>query len=274
MAKPKNVYLSRIKPRIEAEQKKPGLAAVLRRIQDDRLKRTARPSAPRFADWDASGEPVMGLLPGTVTVFWASKKSGAVARIEDAVRSGDRAALQALHGKLFGKADRRPVLTLKRAADMLMREPVYCDLRCGGATLAEGLAPFGASCGSLIFPYSGGPLSASDFSLMEWAKGADTPGLDVLAVRCMPRLSATERLALQAAPSGLAELHVGRSIAAVNVTTAVTVVVIVTINTFTINCAGVVADELRDVAVAKGGPASAQELVRRRLNILQERGLA
>ena len=279
----KTEYLSRIKSRIEAEFKKPGLSEQLERIQKERVSRWISKSRPRLVDWEGlpSDPTEFGLKPpaGSLLLLWATRESGIIAKLERAYSDHNIEALDALHGRLFGDALSRKVIPVRKAVDQLCSAPIFFDLRYAGATLAQNLWLPRVACGSMVFAYNGGQLNDQDFAVAEYRRNSEAVGYDVLIVKSAPILSDVERRAVEAVPDTTLEMNVAPIVAFAATTAVVTVVLIVTANTFAANCGSKFHERLTQVSLPARaieklrGPASARELLKLRIQVLQKFGL-
>ncbi len=180
-------------------------------------------------------------IPGTLTVFVARKGSGAINDLRGALEKGGEDLVK-LYRKMVEQVAPLERATLEEAVQQTVHEPVFADLRYGGATLAQGLSvPQEIDMTALFLPYNGGRLAQEGFILAEhFTEGSDTP-LEALVVRIDPPLTKAERAALRLVPNDQAINNVGLNdwcdstwiavvivAAAVVIPTAVTVTLAVT----------------------------------------------
>src|SRR6266487_1488474 len=139
-------------------------------------------------------------IPGTLTVFVARKGSAALHELREALKAGGE-ALKQLYRKVGEQAAQVERWTLEEAVQATIQEPVFAELRYGGATLAQGLSvPQGLDMTVLLLPYNGGRLAQEGFILAErFTEGSDA-ALEALVVRIDPPLTEAERAALQLVP--------------------------------------------------------------------------
>ena len=140
-------------------------------------------------------------IPGTLTVFVARKGSAALHELREALKAGGE-ALKQLYRKVGEQAAQVERWTLEEAVQATIQEPVFAELRYGGATLAQGLSvPEGLDMTTVLFlPYNGGRLAQEGFILAErFTEGSDA-ALEALVVRIDPPLTEAERAALQLVP--------------------------------------------------------------------------
>jgi hypothetical protein len=147
-------------------------------------------------------EPEAGLtFPGTVTVFVAPKRSGALDAVRSAATQGGE-HVKALRERLKKQCFRRKeAMSPEEFAKRLVREPVFADIRYGGTALTSGVfVPKGLDLVFMIFPYNGGRLAPDGLSLAEHFSVGSSAALEALAVRNEPPLTEAEKVALRSVP--------------------------------------------------------------------------
>src|SRR6266850_4798597 len=158
----------------------------------------------------ASG-PSFG-FPGTITVFFARKGSNKLGSIRSAIGRGGE-ELTTLAGQIGDPFAQLKEITTEGAAQMMIDQAVFAEIRYGGATLNNGLfLPPGIDLAFTMFPYNGGRLLAGGFSLVEYHKEGSKEALEALVVRADPPLTPAERQALRKVPSSQVGHHVGTAL--------------------------------------------------------------
>ena len=181
-----------------------GLEAEARPIRARRLE--VLDHAPR----GRRAEPPL-VLPGAITVFVARAGAPLLAELRAAL-SGEGEPDPGLLDRVAGvyrQIEARPQVDPAEALEVLRAQPVFADLRYGGATLATGVfVPEEGEVGVLILPYNGGRLARWGFTWVEHVR-EDGAALEALVVRHAPPLTRAEAAALRMAPADQAELNVG-----------------------------------------------------------------
>lgn len=140
-------------------------------------------------------------IPGTLTVFVARKGSAVLQELREALKTGGE-TLKQLYKKVGAQAVQIERWTLEEAVQATIQEPIFAELRYGGATLAQGLSvPQGLDMVVLFLPYNGGRLAQEGFILAERYKEGSEAGLEALVVRVDPPLTEAEKAALQLVPT-------------------------------------------------------------------------
>ncbi|WP_267055295.1 hypothetical protein [Streptomyces sp. NBC_00083] len=134
---------------------------------------------------DAGGVADGGLLPpaGSVVIYVGDASAPAWQRLRAAALSG---AWQTVRDT--------PVPQRPAPGTQLVAASLAFDLVCAGHTLVRDLAlPHGFPFRTLTFPYTGGPLRDTDFSIVEHT-GSDRPAVDItyLMMRRAPQLTRLE----------------------------------------------------------------------------------
>lgn len=180
-------------------------------ILEDQEKREAR-SAPveiiTLNDQKGTRALAQG-LPGTVHIVLARQNSGAIASLRESL--GDEAQFREAVEKMLAPYRRKKALKSAALARLTIRQPVFAELRSAGERLHSGLfVPPGAQAIPLVFPYNGGPLPES-LELVEYVKQGENAGLEAIALKCDPELTAAEAAALKLAPKDQHGRNIGRS---------------------------------------------------------------
>jgi hypothetical protein len=216
-------------------------------------------------------------IQGAITLYLARSGAPILGEIREALKVGGQLE-QDLANRLQQQFDSRPVLPIKEAVEVLVREPVFADLCYGKSTIAQHLCvPDGVDVAHLVFPYNGGRLAASGFTLVERFRDGETASLDALLVRNSPALSAAEKAALAQVPADQNELNVGLAYDCEYTTVAVTVVAAAAACAVGVRaalvatslCAVLNHQHIPEEAILELGPAaSARELLKLRRDVL------
>lgn len=211
-------------------------------------------------------------FPGTVTVFIAHKGSGALERVRAAARHGAEESRK-LKSHLHSQYEKHQPMSIEEYAQHVIHEPVFADIRYGGAVLNSGVyAPEGLDVVFVLIPYNGGRLAHEGFTLAEHYLEGSNAALEGLAVLTEPPLTAAEKTALsQVAPDQLSR-NVG-FFDDCHTTWWAVAVVLVTLATITATCLCAYAAEqhIDEEEIKKLGPAaSARALLVLRRRILEE----
>jgi hypothetical protein len=164
--------------------------------------RPVRLTTIEVIDKTSSAQNAFFGVPGTLTVFIARKGSAALHELRQALNSGGEDLLQ-LYRKVSEQAAAKVGRwTLEETIQASIQQPVFADLRYGGATLAQGLCVLqGLDMRILLLPYSGARLAPEGLILAErFTEGSDA-ALEALVVRVDPPLTPAEKLALQLVPA-------------------------------------------------------------------------
>ncbi|HET8846404.1 MAG TPA: hypothetical protein VFN35_33385, partial [Ktedonobacteraceae bacterium] len=122
-------------------------------------------------------------IPGTLSVFIARKGSGALHDLHEALKVGGEEIIQ-IYRKIGEQASLVERWTLEEAVQATIQEPVFAELRYGGATLAQGLSvPQGLDMTVLMLPYNGGRLAQEGLVLAERFIEGSNAALEALVVR-------------------------------------------------------------------------------------------
>jgi hypothetical protein len=148
-------------------------------------------------------------LAGTITVLLAKPGSKLLMEIRSAVAACDNRDRK-LAKRLYKQYANRYPSPLPEAVKVAQSQPVFADLRYGGATLAPYLfVPKDLDVAIVNLPYNGGRLARGGFSLAEHPRTEEDISLDVLVLRNTPPLSKAEVSALAKVPEAQRELNVG-----------------------------------------------------------------
>ncbi len=221
---------------------------------------------------------------GAITVFIARKGSGALDDVRVAVTEGSGYSQKVLD-RLRGPTEAPFAgfeISLPEFVQMVVRAPVFADVRYGGEVLNRGLfLPEGLDLAISVFPYNGGRLAREGFSLAEHYQEGTDVALEGLVVRASPPLTAAERAALDKVPEDQSVLNVGTALSckttwwAVAVMTAVRAIqATAAVTCFTIVAVQASAAPLSEAELAERGPAaSARKLLAIRRDLLLRRPL-
>ena len=156
------------------------------------------------------------VAPGTATAFFAKKGSKILKEIEKAARAGNGSDEEIAQRLAKQFASRSPV-SLSEAVRSLQSQPVFGDLRYGGATLARNIfVPEDFEVSVIPFPYNGGRLATEGFKFVERYDEKRDGQIDTLILRYLPPLSRAEEAALKKVPANQLELNVGSATNAAN----------------------------------------------------------
>ena len=138
--------------------------------------------------------------PGTITVFVARKGSGALDDVRATIAEGDD-RVDRLMERLKKGSDRTRANSDREFVEMMLRAPVFADIRFGGDILNRGLfLPPQTDLIFTTFAYNGGRLPRDGFSLAEHYRDGSKVALEGLVVRVDPALSPAEKAALRLVP--------------------------------------------------------------------------
>jgi hypothetical protein len=229
------------------------------RVGEERTTRMVRLATPTVVHYTPSADVPTDLTPpGTVTVFIAPSGDPFLADVADAYTRADADRITALAQTFtdtlsrlstrLGGQNIAGVPTVELAADDLVALDVVADLQYRGKVLAHSLGlVFDLPFMKMSLPYNGGPLTDTDFSLIEYYKPNAQSSLEAIVVVRRPALTEAEEEALDLVPAELEELNVGHEVAIFPaiLTTALLVVAATTLTTITI-CGGRAATSLHD----------------------------
>ena len=226
------------------------------------IKNTTKPESPAPLSF-----------PGTVTVFIARKGTRALDEVRAAVAQGGE-SVQKLQQSLKKQFQGRREISVEEYVKRLPREPVFADIRYGGATLNSGVfLPKGLNLVAIAFPYNGGRLAPEGFALAEHYKDDSDTALEGLVVRTDPPLTEPEKAALRLVPSSQLSRNVGFFDSCHTTWWAVFFVATAVAATFAVACAVVSAPDthISEQELEKMGPAaSARALLALRRQILEK----
>jgi len=160
----------------------------------------------------SSKEAVVALAaPGTVTLYLGRRGEPMLRQIaETAMRKGRDDARLALKIREGLERRERQRMSVPEAVDLLVKQPVFADLRYGGKTVASHLfVPDDMDIVSVVMPYNGGRLARGGFTLVEHIAEGSHAALTGLLVRAAPPLTRAEAVALSLVPSSQLEANVG-----------------------------------------------------------------
>lgn len=169
-------------------------------LEEDKLKRQRRSVKPQVFHYCA--DALIDLVPiGTVIVFVARRDCPLLSRIKDALIDCNTELLSKLSSELslyFGMKRPLKASTPLEAAQLLLQEPVFAELRYEGKVLAPVLAaPEDNPLGGLLLPYAGGTLNIEAFAYEEYLANPECPGLEVVVIAREPPLSDLERTVVE-----------------------------------------------------------------------------
>ncbi|MFI9723608.1 hypothetical protein ACIHFE_28790 [Streptomyces sp. NPDC052396] len=152
---------------------------------------------------DAAGVPGGGLLPpaGSVVLYVGDAAAPSWQRLREAALRGDWQAVRDT-----------PIPQRPAPGVRLVAASRLFDLLCAAHPLVRDLAlPQGFPFRTLAFPYTGGPLQGSDFSIVEHTERS-VPSVTAayLLVRRAPELTALERRLLENVSPVDRHIHMGR----------------------------------------------------------------
>ena len=267
---------------VEAEFAKEGLYSHLMKLQADKSRRLTNTCAPRVitAERIESKSKPNSLTPikGTVMLCWAQRGSKFLKTLEKAYTVGDERALQKLSETFDGWRKERKVVSVERAAEVIVDAPVHFDFLYGNKTLASFVTlPAKMEFGAMGFAYNGGKLCDGEFKIVDHYNAFERAGYDTLIVKIPPDLTQIEEEALEAVPETQLGLNLGDSAICPGITVIVLIVVAL------VTCANGGCDRLRDELARVSLPesaikqlgkvASARQLLAMRREVLEKSGL-
>ncbi len=278
-------YLQEIRAQIQAEVDQADLPRNLARIEAEQLSRNIVKAKPVVLTWDADTEDssYFGLKPppGSLTLFWALKGSRTMRELEYAYVAQDVQRLQELHDRLVADHKSRSVISIAEATDRALGAPSFFEFRFNGKLLAQNLwLADDAECGTVLLPYSGGPIDETAFTIVEYSQDLSEPAYEALIVICPPRLSEIEQRALATVPMDSQEAHIApMGLVMATPTTIVSAALFVASVTVATTCCSPFHDRLAevslplDVAERVGARTSVRQLLRLRADIFEEFGV-
>jgi hypothetical protein len=146
---------------------------------------------------------------GMMIAIIANKETKILTRLRSLLQGGEQGAKDA--NEILSKTTtKKAPATSQEYVEMLIRQPVYADIRYGGETLNKGLfLPPGVDVITSVFPYNGGRLAPEGFSLVERFRDESKAGLEALIMRSAPNLTESEKTALLSVPSDQLVNNVG-----------------------------------------------------------------
>jgi hypothetical protein len=210
--------------------------------------------------------------PGTVTLYLAKRGAEVLSEVRRLAFSGGSDRL--LAARLMSQFDKRTVVPMERAAELLTEQPVFASVRYHGRTLAQSLfVPDDLDVCIVPMAYNGGTLSLDEFTLVEHVMpGADTE-LEAVALRHSPPLSPAERAALAAVPDDQCEWNVTSPMMCYALTGVTIVATVIAATSFCYQITKPAEDEpaISDEEIAAIGPsATARKLLAIRRQILEK----
>jgi hypothetical protein len=161
--------------------------------KETRSRRTRRPTVFQYR----ADAPIHLVPAGTALVLFAREQNENLERTRHALAHSDSETLEQLasHFSLhFGASEPSSISSTEEAADLLLQEPVYADLRYESRVIAPLMvAPERRPLGGMLIPYIGGPLYSDNFMYEEYLSSTEGPGLDVVVIAQEPNLSPLER---------------------------------------------------------------------------------
>jgi hypothetical protein len=210
--------------------------------------------------------------PGTVTLYLAKRGAPVLSEVRRLAAAGGNDRL--LSARLMSQFEKRAVVSMERAAALLVEQPVFASVRYEGRTLAQSLyVPNDLDVCVVPMAYNGGDLSLDGFSLVEhFLPSADTQ-LEAVALRHAPPLSAAERAALAAVPDDQVEWNVTSPMMCYAITGVTIVATVIAVTSFCYQIQKQDEDEpsISDEEIAEIGPAAtARKLLAIRRRILEK----
>jgi hypothetical protein len=215
--------------------------------------------------------------PGSITVLFARQGSRALKTLQQAAKDGGD-AVQNVFEQVERQIAGRKQVSIEEAVKAMCREPVFAELRYGGATLVPHLfLTNGLDVGGVVMPYNGGALAREGFQWVEHVKDDLKAGLEAVVIKSNPPLTAAEKAALRLLPPDQRSLNVGTVLGCDTTGTAVAwvaaVVVLLLVALATSGCAAVTDKHIAEEVLKKLGPlASAREILRVRREMLMKAG--
>lgn len=199
--------------------------------------------------------------PGSITVYLGRQGSRGLDAVRKALDEGGGDAAQQVFERMRKQLGDRRQVTVREAIEMMVKEPVFAELRYGGATVASHLfVPKGLDVVALVFPYNGGALASEGFVLVEHVREGAGEGLDAVVVRNDPVLTEVEKAALKLVPRDQLVRNVGVSMACdttgAAVAAVVVAVVLLVVALATAGCAAMTDRHLEPDELKRLGPAA------------------
>lgn len=169
------------------------------RIGSDKQTRTKRVRRPDLFQYRADA-PVNLAPIGTALVLFGREKYKRLTQIREALKQGDTTSLERQEADLavyFGANEPSSVNTPLEAAELLLKEPVYAELRYESKVVVPIMAaPERKPLGGMLIPYTGGSLHLDGFTYEEYCSNPEALGLEVIVIAKEPNLSPLERAML------------------------------------------------------------------------------
>lgn len=179
-------------------------------------RRPPFPPVPPFPDPDPDPRPDVKrenrvFVPGSVTVFVARSGSRAMKELRAALLEGEAATAKVIARYQEPTLDRKDV-SIEEASKMLLEEDVFGTVLYGGRELATHLfLPKGVDLAAVVMPYAGGALASGGLTFRTHAEEGTRVGLEAVAVRANPILSAAEAAAIKLIPRDQLGLNIGQA---------------------------------------------------------------
>jgi hypothetical protein len=169
------------------------------RIVSDKQPRTKRVRRPALFQYRAD-DPVNLAPIGTALVLFGRENYTRLTQIREALKQGDTPSLERQEDDLaeyFRAHEPSSANTPLETADLLLKEPVYAELRYESKVIIPIMAaPERKPLGGMLIPYTGGPLHLDGFMYEEYRSNPEVHGLEVIVVAKEPNLSSLERAML------------------------------------------------------------------------------
>lgn len=168
------------------------------------------------------------LPPGTVTLVLARRGSEIFKKALVSLRRTGNFDAET-NKRIRASYERRKVMALAEAVDLLRGQPTIAEVTGGRFTLASSLfVPEDLDLVLAPMPYNGGRLDDVPFTLIQrHAPGVDLQDYDAILVRRPPVLTAAERAALDLIPRNAFDLNLGRSAMCYAITAVAIVAVVI-----------------------------------------------
>lgn len=247
-------------------------------LADEMENRATDVSKVALIDYQPSrGEnPVWLTLPGTVTIFVTRGNSDLLDQLKAAINKRADDVILAITDRLRKQFEKRKPLSLKAAAEQVIAEPVFAEIRYLGASVARSVfVPADVDACVVSLPYNGGAVKKSGLEIVQYVSTAESPRLRALAVRHAPELTDAETAALRELPDAGIGANIGTAAMCYAITGVAIVAAVMGATSF---CVGRVlnphdpVEHLSVGEIKRLGPArTARGLLRARRKALQER---
>jgi hypothetical protein len=246
----------------------------LRQVADEVERRAAklqRLPIYRYSRLDSEQRPLAP--PGSAVLFVARPGCILMANIKNAFRDSNWQLMREVAERIYGTLVDRQPRTLNAAVEEFIRQGASIDLAYRGTSLVQNVfLPDDLEIAAFPMPYSGGPLDDSSFTLTARGREGQDSWLEALLVIHEPKLTETERAALDLVASEDSAINIGKS-AMCYAITAVTVFIVVAGATYA--CPAIFEEpHLDDDVVRQLGPSkTARELLLLRRHALERRSI-